>query len=762
MEPSLILVSLQTACALASALAVGWVRQRQPIHIGRAFTALMAAIAVWNIFTALQMTSVNPANALLWYRFAYSAGSVVPTLWLIFVLAYFNRLGWLDRRILALLAVVPLLSILIVWTNDWHDLVWSDYLLRTEGNGLTWLELDWGPWRVLLWLHAYTMLLASLGFIVQSARRLHLPSTSPHIVAMVGALIIAMASGLVSVAVESGPSTLPPLISAVAGLIIAVGALRRGAFDLVPVAYDLALESLPDFVYIVDNDNRLMTVNKTAREQIGRRLQDIAGQHVRDVFPDTYHLTEHLADATDLHTEIEVNDRVIDLNITALRDRLGRVRGRVIVARDVTARKQVEAARERQVERLSVIRQVDEEIGSTLNIDSVLPVALDAAMRLSRARAGFIALAQEDDVIVSHVLGDYPEPLAVGVRLEQGTGIAGRAITDRRPVLVHELSEDADFVADFPGARSRSGATMVIPLISAERFIGLLNLDTDQPDRFTGDVFAFIQMIANRIASAVENAQLYRELDAQFNTMRGLYEQVSELEQVKSDMIRVASHDLRNPLGAVHGYLQLLDMDRDQFAQLHRDYFTAMRDAVDRMRGIVEDILSLERIEEMAQQDTGVPVDLAEQAARAVHEHAAQAAQHDLTLKLEENGVDSLPVVGDVYQLYEAMTNLIGNAIKYTPAGGTVTVRLRRDDNWGVFEVVDTGYGIPADKQARLFQPFYRVSTPETAAVEGTGLGLHLVHNIVKRHRGEIIMESAHGEGSTFGFRLPIIPTSSD
>jgi two-component system phosphate regulon sensor histidine kinase PhoR len=99
--------------------------------------------------------------------------------------------------------------------------------------------------------------------------------------------------------------------------------------------------------------------------------------------------------------------------------------------------------------------------------------------------------------------------------------------------------------------------------------------------------------------------------------------------------------------------------------------------------------------------------------------------------------------------------NLIGNAIKYTPENGAVTVRLSSEAGGIIFEVEDTGFGIPADRQARLFQPFYRVKTAETRRVEGTGLGLHLVKNIVERHHGRIRFHSEYGKGSVFGFELP-------
>ena len=110
---------------------------------------------------------------------------------------------------------------------------------------------------------------------------------------------------------------------------------------------------------------------------------------------------------------------------------------------------------------------------------------------------------------------------------------------------------------------------------------------------------------------------------------------------------------------------------------------------------------------------------------------------------------------GDLAQLYEAISNLIGNAIKYTPERGLIDVCLRKKDGLIIFDVRDNGFGIPEEHHERLFQPFYRAHTQETTGIEGTGLGLHLVKKIVERHRGKMIFRSTYGQGSTFGFSLP-------
>jgi signal transduction histidine kinase len=120
------------------------------------------------------------------------------------------------------------------------------------------------------------------------------------------------------------------------------------------------------------------------------------------------------------------------------------------------------------------------------------------------------------------------------------------------------------------------------------------------------------------------------------------------------------------------------------------------------------------------------------------------------------------PVMGDAVRLKQALSNLVGNAIKYTPDAGRVWVRLTRDDQRVVFEVQDTGYGISKAAQAKLFQRFYRAKTRGTENIEGTGLGLSLVKAVIEQHGGRVSVASDEGQGSTFRAELPIANQTSD
>lgn len=226
-----------------------------------------------------------------------------------------------------------------------------------------------------------------------------------------------------------------------------------------------------------------------------------------------------------------------------------------------------------------------------------------------------------------------------------------------------------------------------------------------------------------------------------------LLTRITALEQLKSDMIQMAAHDLRNPLSLIIGYTALLD--DDDLTTTQRELLSEVSKATTRMETMIRDILSLERIEANAAGESEA-VNLSDLVRSVFSERQPQAVQK-LQYSSLELPYQAVMVQGDRVQLREVIANLIGNAIKYTPQGGHVEVRLMDD---GRFEVEDTGYGIPENQQQALFSPFYRAKTTETHSIEGTGLGLHLVKRVIERHGGTIHFHSEYGKGSVFGFSL--------
>ncbi|MGN6191921.1 MAG: phosphate regulon sensor histidine kinase PhoR [Rhodanobacteraceae bacterium] len=218
---------------------------------------------------------------------------------------------------------------------------------------------------------------------------------------------------------------------------------------------------------------------------------------------------------------------------------------------------------------------------------------------------------------------------------------------------------------------------------------------------------------------------------------------VTKLEQVRRDFVANVSHELRTPLTVIHGYLELLDPeDVPALAPVLNE----MRTQSQRMRQIVEDLLELSRLE-MQQH---VPEERVEMAPllESLRREADALSHGKHRVAVEDHG--HIDLLGSPKDLHSAFSNLVSNAVRYTPEGGSITIRWRRTPAGAEYSVTDTGYGIPAEHLARLTERFYRVSSSRSRATGGTGLGLSIVKHVLNLHDAQLRIESEAGKGSTF------------
>ncbi len=232
---------------------------------------------------------------------------------------------------------------------------------------------------------------------------------------------------------------------------------------------------------------------------------------------------------------------------------------------------------------------------------------------------------------------------------------------------------------------------------------------------------------------------------------------IHELSELKSTMIRVASHDLRNPLHLAAGFFRILLDDLPQLSELQKDLAHRVQTNLDTIGRLIDELLNLERVEE-AQFTRQEPVDMGAVAQEVVQSQFLRAELKRQRLWVEVEGGPHR-VKGNRRMLAQALTNLVDNAIKYTPEGGEIEVRVRSEGKRVFLSVRDTGVGIPPEVQPRIFEQFFRARQPGTEEVSGTGVGLSLVQQIVQQHGGQVWVESEGipGKGSTFHIALPAL-----
>lgn len=253
-----------------------------------------------------------------------------------------------------------------------------------------------------------------------------------------------------------------------------------------------------------------------------------------------------------------------------------------------------------------------------------------------------------------------------------------------------------------------------------------------------------------------EREQTHHALLEALDKERAAVQQLQEVDRVKDAFVSSVSHELRTPITSISGYLEMLS--EGDFGELNDQQQNAIERVgtnSTRLLTLIDELLTLSRMQSAEVEPVFEPLDLRQVVQRAfdVVRPTADTRGQELELELPEQAV---PVSGDLEMLERLVVNLASNAVKFTPEGGHVQVRIDLDGTTTELVVSDDGIGIPAEEQSRLFTRFFRASTAQDNAVPGTGLGLAIAHRVVELHQGSIGIESAPGQGTTVVVRLPL------
>jgi len=415
---------------------------------------------------------------------------------------------------------------------------------------------------------------------------------------------------------------------------------------------------------------------------------------------------------------------------------------------------------------LLLLNRASQALNSSLDLNQVLSTVLEEVRRLLGVVASSIWLLTPagNELVCQQASGPQGE-MVRGWRLTLEQGLVGWVARTGKSIIVPDVEKDT---RHFKRVDQKTGleirAILSVPLRTGQQVIGVLQVVDTAMNRFEVQDRILMESLAATAAVAIENARLWSRERARAATLAQALEQTRELDRLKGEFIQNVSHELRTPLTIARGYAELLESG--ELGELLPAQHEAAHITAQRMRmlsGVVEDLTAILEAENDALQQT--PIDLAALIQTRLAYFEAQAEQAQLSLQVEFT--PGLPLAwGNAPQLRRVLDNLMDNAFKFTPAGGSVTVRLRPGDSANpdegqpvpkdlVLEVSDTGIGIPPDQLERVFDRFYQVDGSTTRRYGGTGLGLALVKGLVKAHGGQVGVQSQPGAGSTFRVTLP-------
>jgi signal transduction histidine kinase len=377
----------------------------------------------------------------------------------------------------------------------------------------------------------------------------------------------------------------------------------------------------------------------------------------------------------------------------------------------------------RMVREMDTLYGIGKSVTSLLDKDQLLERILDAAFYVIGAEEASLMLLDEEADRLRPVLS------------RQRVGGEHRHIARRRP---EELAADAIRRGD----ATASGEMLSAPLTVGNKVVGAIGLGNPVTTRSFGSHDKQLLMaLADYAAIAIENARLYEE--------------VRQADQAKSEFVSLVAHEMGTPLTSIGCYADvLLQGHAEPLGEEQERYLRVIRSNADRMQILLADLQDISRIETGHLKLNLQPTDLTDVLKNALETTRRQieARSQKLSVKIPK---DLPPVQADPTRLTQILINLISNAYKYTPTGGRIRVQASRKDGYVHCVVADTGIGISAEDQERLFTKFFRSDNPDVRERQGTGLGLCIVKRLVELQGGQINVESELGKGTTFWFTVP-------
>ena len=539
-------------------------------------------------------------------------------------------------------------------------------------------------------------------------------------------------------------------------------------------------DSMPQLAWIAEQDGSMIWYNQRWYDYTGATAQQMAGEGWRHVYaPDCVDAIEQVWEqcrATGESFELEIPIRSSSGEFRWFLVRANAVRGSngqpvrwFGTSTDVDQVKRAQEALREETAALELVNRTGTALASRRDLHPLLQELTDAATSISGARYGaffYQSVADDGAALMLHTLSD-------GARASFASFCAPRAAAllevghHHGPVRSEDLPIDANDPHSGPNHGLPPGTPLVrsylaVPVaLSSGAVIGCLFFGHPEPGIFTERTARIIGGIAAQAAIAIDNARLYEatqqaaeERKLLLDSEREARAEAERNSQMKDEFLATLSHELRTPLTAILGWSQVLRRGSRDEADLHRGLQTIERNARAQAQ-LIEDLLDMSSIASGKVRLELLPLAPAAIAAAAIDTVRPSAEAKQITINTDFEAAPGM-VSGDASRLQQIIWNLLTNAVKFTPCGGTVTVGVKRETDQIAITVCDSGVGIAPEFIGHVFERFRQADATTTRKHGGLGLGLAIAKHLVEQHGGTI-SASSHGPdlGSSFTVRLP-------
>jgi PAS domain S-box-containing protein len=499
---------------------------------------------------------------------------------------------------------------------------------------------------------------------------------------------------------------------------------------------------------LIDLDGTLLELNEATARALGKPVKELIGKCVYGLLPPAVAMSRK-AEAAEVvrlreprRFEDEREGRILDNHVYPVLDAQGDVVQVAIFARDITEQKMVaEARRESMVRRnqeLAMLHRVATEMSRPYTAANALDSTLCCVLDAVGYDDGLIHLTQESKSLPRYVTHGA---LALFSQEEQILDLAERVQAEGADTGRHIWIGDGSELPYLDGVHT----VVAIQIEAHEKQQGVMILFSPVPHPLSEAEARLLIAVAHQIGIAVEDVRLLDSV-AQI-------ELANELDRLRSKLIANVSHELRTPLGLIEiGCSSLLAEDVTYDRETQLKFLKLIERETEKLSGIVDNLLGLSRVERGEMRLHKGPVELDKLVRDTVSRIKLLSSMHQFTCEVPPG---PLWATVDAYACEQVLYNLLNNAIKYSPQGGDIAVRVGAEGQEFVVQVRDQGIGIPPNELAHVFERFYRGQHEQVQRAGGTGLGLVVCRELVRAHGGRIWLESTPGAGTSAFFTLP-------
>lgn len=387
---------------------------------------------------------------------------------------------------------------------------------------------------------------------------------------------------------------------------------------------------------------------------------------------------------------------------------------------------------------------------------------------LDREKQGLRRIAISNTESASRFLQASPvhfENIVIPLTATENLSI--KAINERKMFSSSEVADvlypaiSRDWVENFQRTLGIK-TSIAFPIIAKDKILGSLIFSLSKSKEMISDEeWSVLDSFVGAVGIALDNALLFKSLNDTTEQLRVANEKLEQLDKLKDEFVSLASHELRTPMTVIKSYIwMLLEGKAGDLSEKQKSYLDRTYSSTDRLINLVNDMLNISRIESGRLTIEPKQLGMSNLIQEVVGEMQAKAAEQQLSLLFAPRQVEPEDVFADPDKIKQVLINLIGNSLKFTPSGGTITLICEQKDGFVVTHVRDTGKGIKAEDMDKLFRKFNMLGSNYLTKQggQGTGLGLYLSKSLVELHKGRIwVTSDGEGKGTTFSFALPIL-----